>query len=64
MPNPNLYLYANYNWNFWRHVFRFSQVYRPEQAFILGNSRPANSHSFTMSIMISVQVSQSHGHTS
>ena len=22
LPNPNLYLYTNYNWNFWCHVFQ------------------------------------------
>ena len=22
MSKPNLYLYANYNWNFWCHVFQ------------------------------------------
>ena len=34
MPNPNLYLYANYNRNSWRYIFQlicFSQVYWPEQ---------------------------------
>ena len=43
---------------------RLQIVHESEQAFILGNSRSANSCGCTMSLTISVQVSQSHGHTS
>ena len=59
MPNPNLYIYANYNrnfctiysnWSVWSSLLTW-------KGFILGNSRPANFHGFTMSFTISMQVS-------
>ena len=59
MPNLNVYPYANYNQNFTMYsvLVKSTELNR----LILGNSRPDNSHGFTMSITISVQVSQSHG---
>ena len=50
MPSPKLYLDANNNRNFWRHIFQlffFDLSLLTGKGFILGNSMPAKSHSLT-----------------